>query len=142
MIGIILTGHGNFASGLNSALELIAGKQSNFEVVDFKCEDSADDLEAKLGDALGRLKECDEIAFLADLAGGTPFKSSVMLSINEKERKSFVIAGTNLGMLLEVSISRYEHDIESLRRVAAESGVESVKLYETKIRNNEDNEGL
>ena len=35
MIGIVLSGHGKFASGLNSSIQLIAGKQEGFEVVDF-----------------------------------------------------------------------------------------------------------
>ena len=35
LIGIIVTGHGNFASGLASSIEVIAGKQDKFEAIDF-----------------------------------------------------------------------------------------------------------
>ena len=31
MIGILVTGHGNFATGITSSLELIAGKQENYQ---------------------------------------------------------------------------------------------------------------
>ena len=140
MIGIILTGHGSFASGLNSALELIAGKQKEFEVVDFKREDSVAVLEANLSAALDRLRNCDEIAFLTDLAGGSPFKNSATLSLSQKKGKSFVIAGTNLGMLLGISMSRDTYNIEGLKQLAVELGTSSVKIYETTVRKNEDNE--
>ena len=38
MIGFILTGHGEFAPGLASALELVAGRQEGFKVVPFDVE--------------------------------------------------------------------------------------------------------
>lgn len=139
MIGIILTGHGSFASGISSALELIAGKQEQIEVIDFKSEDSVSILEQNLNYALEKLNNCNEIAFLTDLAGGSPFKSSVMLSLAQKNKKSFVIAGTNLGMLLEVSMSRDAYDIEGLKQLAFKSGTASIKIFDAKVRNNEDN---
>ena len=35
MIGLILTGHGQFAVGVGQALEMIAGKQAAYRVVPF-----------------------------------------------------------------------------------------------------------
>ena len=35
MVGIIITGHSNFATGIVSAVRLVAGEQKNLEVVDF-----------------------------------------------------------------------------------------------------------
>ena len=89
-------------------------------MVDFKREDSVAVLEANLSAALNRLKNCDEIAFLTDLAGGSPFKNSAMLSLSQKKGKSFVIAGTNLGMLLEVSMPRDAYNIEGLKQLAVD----------------------
>ena len=31
MLGLLVTGHGHFATGLNSSLELIAGAQANVQ---------------------------------------------------------------------------------------------------------------
>ncbi len=39
---IIITGHGNFASGIYSSLELISSPKENVLVVDFLKEDSDD----------------------------------------------------------------------------------------------------
>ena len=46
MVGIVLTGHGRFAAGLKSALDLIAGPQEAFKVVNFEHE--VDELEHDL----------------------------------------------------------------------------------------------
>ncbi len=44
MVGLIISGHGNFASGLRTSLKLIAGEASNIEYVDFIETDSTESL--------------------------------------------------------------------------------------------------
>ena len=56
MLGLIVTGHGHFASGLTSSLELIAGDLQNYRAVDFEASDSVDDLRKKLEKAFDELK--------------------------------------------------------------------------------------
>ena len=58
MIGLIVTGHGNFATGLTSSLKLIAGEPKNYVAVDFLESYSVDDLERELTKALDELKDC------------------------------------------------------------------------------------
>ena len=45
MIGIIVAGHGNFASGITSMLELVVGKPENYEYIDFLQGESQEALE-------------------------------------------------------------------------------------------------
>ena len=40
MIGIIVCGHGHFATGLTSSLHLIMGEQENYIAVDFPAGDT------------------------------------------------------------------------------------------------------
>ena len=77
MIGLIVTGHGHFASGLTTSLNLIAGDAKDYVAVDFEATDSTDDLAKKLTDAMDSLKDCEGIIVLSDLAGGSPFKTAV-----------------------------------------------------------------
>ena len=44
MIGLIVTGHGHFATGLTTSLNLIAGDAKDYVAVDFEATDSTDDL--------------------------------------------------------------------------------------------------
>ena len=52
MIGLIVTGHGHFATGLTTSLNLIAGDAKEYVAVDFESTDSTDDLAKKLTDAM------------------------------------------------------------------------------------------
>ena len=59
MIGLIVTGHGHFATGLTTSLNLIAGDAKEYVAVDFESTDSTDDLAKKLTDAMDSLKDCE-----------------------------------------------------------------------------------
>ena len=48
MIGLLVTGHANFGSGLTSSLNLIAGEQQQYQYVDFLPTYSMDDLAREL----------------------------------------------------------------------------------------------
>ena len=98
MIGLIVTGHGNFASGLTSSLKLIAGEPKNYVAVDFLESYSVEDLERELNKAFDELKDCEGILVLSDLGGGSPFKTAVMTGYPKGNVE--VIAGSNLPMLI------------------------------------------
>lgn len=126
MIGIVVTGHGHFASGLTSSVELIGGKPEHYHAVDFVQEDSTDDLEKKLEVAFASLKDCtDGILVFTDLVGGSPFKVSVELAMKLQEQyKIVVLSGSNLGMIVEANLTRsFANDIDSL----ATQTIETVK---------------
>ncbi len=57
--GIIVMGHGHFATGITSALELIMGSQPAYEALDFPAESDKEDLKKRLSAALERLEKQD-----------------------------------------------------------------------------------
>ena len=74
MIGVIVTGHGTFATGMKEAVRLLAGRPESFEAVDYLQEDSTDDYEAKLRAALSALRGCTGVLILADMLEAAPYK--------------------------------------------------------------------
>lgn len=100
MVGLLITGHGNFATGLKSSLELITGLTENIRYVDFP-GDSTDVLAEHQMKALDELKNCDGVLVLSDLAGGSPFKTAVECKFARPDQPIEVVAGTNLPMLIE-----------------------------------------
>lgn len=48
MVGFIITGHGNFASGLYSACKMLIGERENIEVVDYIDSEKVYDLDKRL----------------------------------------------------------------------------------------------
>nr|MBS9782126.1 hypothetical protein [Gammaproteobacteria bacterium] len=58
-IGIIVCGHGKFASGITSTVALVAGEQDDLIAVDFN---GSDDLTVLLEQAINKL-DCEQIIF-------------------------------------------------------------------------------
>ena len=100
MLGLLITGHGHFATGMYSSLELIAGAQTNVAYVDFESEHSVETLKENLPKAFDSLKEFDGVLVLSDLPGGSPFKTAVELKFERPDQVIEVISGTNLPLLV------------------------------------------
>lgn len=113
MIGIVVTGHAHFPSGLLSAIELVAGKQENVVGVDFESGQSSEDLTAALCAAVEAL-EGDEVLILADLVGGTPFNRAALLQAQFPAKKIGVMAGVNMAGMVEAVFSREMFPFEQL----------------------------
>ena len=127
MVGIIITGHANFALGMMSAVKLVFGSPENLKIVNFGEEDSSEVLENNIKTAIHELKECDGLLCFTDIAGGTPFQVASRLSMEEAEMR--VISGTNLPMLLGVLSERDDVDLHELAEYALEVGREEVKEF-------------
>ena len=128
MIGLIVTGHANFSTGLTSSVDLIAGEQQSYCAVDFLPTYSTEDLTRELLRALDELKDCEGIIIFTDLMGGTPFNVAAQLARDRKDIQ--VIAGTNLPMLVEVVMSRkFNNDLYELVDSLIETGKEQIIKY-------------
>lgn len=123
MIGILVTGHGRFASGLTSGIELLAGVPEYYEAVDFAPEDSLEQLEAHIMEALDRLKGCDGVAIFTDLTGGSPFNVSSKIKRMYPDHRLEVTGGTNLPVVLNAYMSRaVMSDLTELVEASLEAG--------------------
>ena len=102
MTGIIITGHGTFATGITSALELLTGHQDFLVPIDFNSDHSEEQLQENLKAAFDHFRDCEQILVLCDILGGSPFKNAVVLSFGDERIK--VLYGTNLGMAVELTM--------------------------------------
>ena len=120
MLGIVLTGHGGFATGLEKAMKQILGEQEQMIAVDFPEDSTTALLTTQLEEAIYSLRESDSIVFLTDLLGGTPFRVASTLALQQSGWE--VITGTNLQLLLEMMMERDELDSTTFRLRALECG--------------------
>ena len=128
MIGVILTGHGSFASGLTSNMELIVGPQENYTAIDFKDAGSVDLLDRKLSQAVEDLAACSGILIFTDLLNGTPFNLSVRLTMSDPRIR--LVHGVNAAMLLDACTSRAdEEDVDRLAQAAIELGRDQIGIF-------------
>lgn len=128
MVGIILASHGEFAKGILQSGTMIFGKQENVKAVTLMPSEGPDDFRAKLKDAIASFDNQDEVLFLVDLWGGTPFNQANTL-FEEHKDKWAIVAGMNLPMLIEAYGARLS--MESAQEIAAyilKSGKEGVKV--------------
>lgn len=96
---IIVTGHGNFASGFASTVKMLAGQITGVSYLDFTDEMTEEQLGTKFE---SKLKQDQHTVFFCDLMGGTPYKQAVLLT--KKYSDVAVIAGGNIGALMEVGL--------------------------------------
>lgn len=128
MVGIILASHGQFAEGILQSGSMIFGEQENVKAVILKPSEGPDDLKAKLEEAVASFDNQDEVLFLVDLWGGTPFNQSNTL-FEEHKDKWAIVSGLNLPMLIEAYASRFS--MESAHEIAAhiiETAKDGVKV--------------
>jgi PTS system mannose-specific IIB component len=133
MVGIILASHGEFANGILQSGAMIFGEQENVKAVTLMPSEGPNDLKAKMKDAIKSFDNQDEVLFLVDLWGGTPFNQANAL-FEEHKDKWAIVAGMNLPMLIEAYSARFS--MESAHEIAAyitNSGKEGVKVKPEKL---------
>ena len=116
MVGIILASHGDFAKGIMQSGSMILGEQENVQAVTLMPSEGPDDFRAKLQKAISKLDNADEVLFLVDLWGGTPFNQSNAL-FEEHKDKWAIVSGLNLPMLIEAYGARLS--MQSAHEIAA-----------------------
>ena len=115
MVGIVLTSHGGFADGINQSAEMIFGQQQDVAHVILKPVEGPDDIHAKLENAIKDFSDQEQVLFLVDLWGGTPFNQAS--SLFEKHQDTWaIVTGMNLPMVIEALASRMT--MNSAREIA------------------------
>lgn len=130
---IIITGHGKFASGLKTSLDLIVGDYEFVKTVDFTEEKSPERLKEEIS---LYIKESDKKVYIfTDLVGGTPFKVSHELTLDYSNIE--VLCGTNLPMLVESTMMismGCDIDGEAIK----DTGINSIRPQVKKVEFGED----
>lgn len=116
MVGIILASHGDFAKGILQSGEMIFGTQPDVKAVTLQPSEGPDDIRAKMEEAITTFENPEQVLFMVDLWGGTPFNQTSGL-INGHEDTWAVVTGFNLPMLIEAFASRMS--MESAQEIAA-----------------------
>ncbi len=124
--GLVLASHGELSKGIISAVRMIYGDCENIAAIGFE---EQDDLSV-WGDELGQLLDLFPagVIVLVDLFGGTPCNQCLLKTVPRAkagERVS-VVAGLNLGMVLELLGHRDLTDFEALTQVAVNAGTAAV----------------
>ncbi|QIK57628.1 PTS mannose transporter subunit IIAB [Erysipelothrix sp. HDW6A] len=128
MVGIILASHGELATGILQSATMIFGEQANVKACTLMPSEGPEDIKRKMEEAVASF-DTDEIVFMIDLWGGTPFNQASAL-IEGHQDKWAILTGLNLPMLIEAFAARFSsevaHEIASKVLVTAREGVKAL----------------
>ncbi|MGX4594142.1 mannose/fructose/sorbose PTS transporter subunit IIA [Leuconostoc sp. JNUCC 76] len=129
MVNLIIASHGDFAKGILMSGSMIFGEQENVEVVTFLPNEGPDDLDKHYQEALAKFSNDDQVLFLVDLWGGSPFNRASLIQ-KENPEKMAIVAGLNLPMLIEAYAGRLSQEtaagLATYLVPVAKDGVKSV----------------
>ena len=137
MVGIIIASHGEFAAGIKQSGSMIFGEQEKVESVVFTPSEGPDDLQRKLQEAIAKV-DSEEILFLVDLWGGSPFNQANKLFEEAPEHRA-IVAGLNLPMLIEAYASRFSmNTAHEIAQAIAPTAIEGVKVRPEELQKKEE----
>jgi len=105
MIGLIVTGHGHFATGLTSAVTLVTGIKDGIIACDFDDASAFNSIRTKLENAVEALKDYDAVVIFCDLFSGTPFNQALDMKVSTGNEKINIVYGVNLPLLIEAALA-------------------------------------
>ena len=137
MVGIIIASHGEFAAGIKQSGSMIFGEQEKVESVVFMPSEGPDDLQRKLQEAIAKV-DSEEILFLVDLWGGSPFNQANKLFEEAPEHRA-IVAGLNLPTLIEAYASRFSmNTAHEIAQAIAPTAIDGVKVRPEELQKKEE----
>ncbi len=130
MIGIVIATHGSMASGIESALSLLAGSPEAMATVELHPGMSPDSFSEKVRGAITSVDSGDGVLVLLDIFGGTPSNVTCRLL---GEGDVYAVAGVNLAMAIDAVFGRAEEKcVADLgKRVAASASSAVIDVCQT-----------
>ena len=131
MIGVVVVTHGQLATELVNAAEMIVGDLPRFTAVSIGWHDEVNDAREDIAQAIERVRGDDGVLLLTDMFGGTP--SNLGMTFLEKDRLE-VITGVNLPMLIKLAGSRHSADLLQVARDMREHGRNAIWVASDLLR--------
>ncbi|MPQ43738.1 PTS sugar transporter subunit IIA [Clostridium tarantellae] len=108
MIGVLIATHGEMAKGIADAIDMICGKQEQFDYISLHRGQDAEEFGALLEEKVELLNSGDGVVVMVDLLGATPMNQSALLLYKKEDIQ--VVTGINLPM---VTVAVMERDMVS-----------------------------
>jgi PTS system mannose-specific IIA component len=133
MIGVVVVTHGQLATELVNAAEMIVGDLPRFAAVSIGWHDDVNDAREDIDQAIARVRVDGEdgVLELTDMFGGTP--SNLGLTFLEKDRVE-VITGVNLPMLIKLAGLRGTSDLLAVARQLRDDGRSAIWVASDLLR--------
>ena len=116
-MNIILAAHGKLAGEVANSANMVFGQIDKLDTVAFVPGENAEKLKAKYQELIAQYDAAEEILFVVDLFGGSPYNAAFE-TVMQEDRMD-VITGLSLPMLIDIVGIREMHE-----------GIKAVQVYE------------
>ena len=116
---MVVVTHGQLATELVNAAEMIVGDLPQFAAVSIGWHDDVNDAREDIEEAIARVRGEEGVLLLTDMFGGTP--SNLGMTFIEKDRLE-VITGVNLPMMIKLATLRQSSDLLAVARQMRDEG--------------------
>jgi PTS system mannose-specific IIA component len=124
MIGGVIVTHGQLASELVSAAEMIVGEIHHVTAVSIGWHDDVDVARQEIDNAVQRVDSGSGVLLLTDMFGGTPTN----IAMTFMGRPVEVITGVNLPMVIKLAEQEADDSLETLARRLRDEGQRQIHL--------------
>jgi len=131
MIGVVVITHGQLATELVNAAEMIVGDLPRFTAVSIGWHDDVNDAREDIAAAIDRVRGDSGVLLLTDMFGGTP--SNLGMTFLEKDHVE-VITGVNLPMLIKLASLRSSSDLLGVAHEMREHGRNAIWVASDLLR--------
>jgi PTS system mannose-specific IIA component len=131
VIGVVVVTHGQLATELVNAAEMIVGDLPRFTAVSIGWHDDVNDAREEIAQAIERVRGDGGVLLLTDMFGGTP--SNLGMTFLEKDRIE-VITGVNLPMLIKLASLSQSADLLAAAHEMREHGRNAIWVASDLLR--------
>jgi len=131
VIGVVVVTHGQLATELVNAAEMIVGDLPQFAAVSIGWHDDVNDAREDIAQAIERVRGEEGVLLLTDMFGGTP--SNLGMTFLQKDSLE-VITGVNLRMLIKLAGLRRSSDLQAVAREMRDHGRNAIWVASDLLR--------
>jgi len=131
VIGVVVVTHGQLATELVNAAEMIVGDLPRFTAVSIGWHDDVNDAREDISQAIERVGGSEGVLLLTDMFGGTP--SNLGMTFLETDRLE-VITGVNLPMLIKLAGLRESSNLLAVAKEMREHGRNAIWVASDLLR--------
>jgi len=131
VIGVVVVTHGQLATELVNAAEMIVGDLPQFTAVSIGWHDDVNEARGDIEHAIERVRGEEGVLLLTDMFGGTP--SNLGMTFLEKDRLE-VITGVNLPMLIKLAGLRSASDLLAVAKEMRDHGRSAIWVASDLLR--------
>jgi PTS system mannose-specific IIA component len=123
MVGIVVVGHGRIAEEAVRTLQSVVGTIDAFEAVSTSTIERAEEIRARIAEAVTRVRRDRGVLILTDMLGDTQTNQSIAIA---REMGAEVVAGMNMPMLVKATTARGGCDARALAELLTRYGQEHI----------------